>query len=128
MGTGLASMVEWKRAYTRGEKYDPDFFFVAQMRPDYIPAANKHDEDVFSDEEIEWQHAGVQKLLQTHTGSIKTDEQVAETDDISAEAECREAIQKASRLWAKEPKGETWRRDVNGQEQVKKLGDASIKN
>ena len=29
-----------------------NFFFVAQMRPDFIPDANKNDEDIFSDEDI----------------------------------------------------------------------------
>ena len=36
------------------------FFFFAQTRPDFIPEANKNDEDIFSDEDIDRERTNIQ--------------------------------------------------------------------
>ena len=52
-----------------------NFFFVSQMRPDFIPDANKNDEDIFSDEDIDRERTDVQTLLHTHCGATRDDNQ-----------------------------------------------------
>ena len=46
-----------------------NFFFVAQMRPDFEPSGNKNEEDIFSDEEIDKSKVDMNRLMDTHIGS-----------------------------------------------------------
>ena len=85
-----------------------NFFLVAQMRPEFVPDANKNDEDIFSDEEIDREKTDVQSLLYTHTGATRiNDEEENMADEINAN-KSRDAMQRASRMWAeRSPKQES---------------------
>ena len=49
------------------------FFGVAQVWPDFIPDANKNDEDIFSEEDIDRERTDIQSLLHTHFGTARDD-------------------------------------------------------
>ena len=78
------------------------FFCVAQMRPDFVPDANKNDEDIFSDEEIDMDTVSLDALLRTHVGSTREAGNEAATDEVGETAHgqtTQEAINKSDAYW-----------------------------
>ena len=78
-----------------------NFFFVAQMRPDFVPKENKNDEDIFSDEEIDKSTTDIKTLLNTHVGSTRDNDE-DDMDDQTTYALSVQAMQQASRMWPEE--------------------------
>ena len=78
-----------------------NFFFVAQMRPDFVPEENKNDEDIFSDEEIDKSTVDIKTLLNTHVGSTRDNDE-DDMDDQTTYALSVQAMQQASRMWPEE--------------------------
>ena len=79
-----------------------NFFFVAQMRPDFLPDANKNDEDVFSDEEIDRDKTDIQTLLHTHSGNTKDNKENEGIEDAATYVNSRDAMDRACRLWTQD--------------------------
>ena len=79
-----------------------NFFFVAQMRPDFLPDANKNDEDVFSDEDIDRDRTDIQTLLHTHSGNTKDNNEDEGIEDAAAYVNSRDAMDRAYRLWTQD--------------------------
>ena len=77
-----------------------NFFFVAQMRPDFIPDANKNDEDIFSDEDIDRETIDIQRLLHTHCGTARDDNEDEGMEEKVTYEESRDAMRRASRMCA----------------------------
>ena len=51
--TALSTWLDGNVLTHESRDYIQNFFCVAQMRPDFTPNSAKHDEDIFSDEEID---------------------------------------------------------------------------
>ena len=82
--------------------YIQNFFCVAQMRPDFLPEANKNDEDLFSDEELDMEKVSLEELLRTHVGSTRDTVEEAVHNGDDEEAPCKkthEAISKSDAYW-----------------------------
>ena len=76
------------------------------MRPDFLPDANKNDEDIFSDEDIDRERTDVQTLLHTHCGATRDDNQDDNREEKIAYEHSKDAIRRANRMWAEcEKKG-----------------------
>ena len=79
-----------------------NFFFVAQMRPDFLPDANKNDEDVFSDEDIDRDRTDIQTLLHTHSGNTKDNNEDEGIEDAAAYVNSIDAMDRDCPLWTKD--------------------------
>ena len=95
-----------------------NFFFVAQMRPDFIPDANKNDEDIFSDEDIDRERTDIQSLLHTHFGTARDDNGDEGMEEHVIYEQSRDAMRRATRMWA-EHETHGWRTEgVNIQKTI----------
>ena len=76
----------------------------AEMRPDFIPNSAKHDEDIFSDEEIDMETVELDALLRTHLGSTRdtdTDTGLAYVDsnDVADTLNKQDAMNRSDAYW-----------------------------
>ena len=81
-------------------------FFVAQMKPDFIPEANKNDEDIFYDEHIGRERTDVQTLLHTHCGVTRHDNEDDNTEEKVTHVHSKDAMRRANRMLAEYEKKE----------------------
>ena len=80
------------------QHYIQNVLCVAQMRPEFILDANKNDEDLFSDEELDMETVELDALLRTHVGSARevgTDATTNEADGVADEKEKQDAMNKS---------------------------------
>lgn len=70
------------------------------MRPDFNPDANKNDEDIFSDEDIDRERTDVQTLLHTHCGATRYDNRDDNREEKITYEHSKDAIRRANRMWA----------------------------
>ena len=71
------------------------------MRPDFEPSGNKNEEDIFSDEEIDKNKVDMNRLMNTHIGSTRDNDE----DDFANDSTYGlsvQAMQQASRMWPEE--------------------------
>ena len=71
------------------------------MRPDFEPSGNKNEEDIFSDEEIDKSKVDMNRLMNTHIGSTRDNDE----DDFANDSTYGlsvQAMQQASRMWPEE--------------------------
>ena len=61
---------------SESQRYIQNYFNVAQMRPEYIDAERKNDEDIFSDEELDRTRLDLDEALRTHPGHSKENEDI----------------------------------------------------
>ena len=85
------------------QNYIQNCFCVAQMRPDF-PDANRNDEDIFSDEEIDMETVELDAWLRTHAGSTQEVETGATTNEANGTADDQkkqDAMNKSDELEAR---------------------------
>ena len=95
-----------------------NFFFVAQMRPDFVPDANKNDEDIFSDEDIDREGTDIQTLLHTHSGNTKDNNEDKGIQDEATNEDARDAMNRASRIWTAHEENRRKRTDVKKRKSI----------
>ena len=97
------------------------------MRPDFIPDANKNDEDIFSDEDIDRERTDVQTLLHTHCGTTRDVNEDDSLEDSVTYAHSKDAMRRANRIWGKdELKGKSVKNVKQTKDNASKYGDADI--
>ena len=99
--TAMTTWMEGEILTHESRNYIQNFFCVAQMRPDFIPEANKNEEDIFSDEEIDMNTIGIDELLRTHTGTACAieDQIVQESEDSNARKQTQQAMERSNEFW-----------------------------
>ena len=86
------------------------------MRPDFVPDANKNDEDIFSDEDIDREGTDIQTLLHTHSGNTKDNNEDKGIQDEATNEDARDAMNRASRIWTAHEENRRKRTDVKKKE------------
>ena len=88
---------------SESQRFIQNFFNVAQMRPEYIGEEGKHDEDVFSDEELDKPEMNIDNLLRTQIGHCKENAEgfVADTAEPEGKQNATDGMTRGSAIWKK---------------------------
>ena len=73
--TALMKWLEGNVLTYEARNFIQNYFFVAQLRPDFVPDGNKNDEDIFSDEEIDKSKVDIKTLMNAHVESTRDNEE-----------------------------------------------------
>jgi len=86
------------------QRYIQNFLSVSQMRNDYSPSEQNHDDDLFSEAELDEEDFGLQDLLDTKMGAVRGPssdvEYASEDEENNAEiSKSQEACSLAEDVW-----------------------------
>ena len=90
------------------KRYVQNYMNVVDMRPEGEDADRKHEDDLFSDEEVDVNDIDDEAQRRVHVGGIRMEDESRETTAAVAEArrQSAEAMALSARVWGRQGRGE----------------------